>query len=397
VTAATFLLLFFLALVCLVPAAQAQSPCDAACGTKAGKWFLNGHLEAGFFANAYGKTNVYNPNEDFRVLPGNNLFLQNVQNTGGQINQIYLSTGKAVDGRCGLDIGGTVDFTWGTDAATAQADGLESNTGHGYADWGSGDYSAALAQVYAEIAYYRWNVKIGKFMTPFGSNSYTSTDNFFYSWATTSAIVPFTASGAYATYSVNDKLAVFGGWIMPEAIGESSRNNAILGGFDWTPGERLHVRYAAAIGKNTYGYEDGKKDQYSYHSLVATTQITKKWKYIFDWTYGDTIDKPDRSVSALYGLNNEIIYQYNSKWSFGTRLGMFHTSDSSSNEDDGSGDWYTFALGANWTPRHWLIVKPEIRYDWVKNDADADDPKPFGRNDDKAHQFSGGISAVVKF
>ena len=38
-------------------------PCDPVCGSKAGvkagKWFLNGHLEAGFFANGHGAKSTY--------------------------------------------------------------------------------------------------------------------------------------------------------------------------------------------------------------------------------------------------------------------------------------------------------------------------------------------------
>ncbi|MDR2754988.1 MAG: hypothetical protein LBC20_04720, partial [Planctomycetaceae bacterium] len=32
-------------------------PCEAICGTKKSKWFVNGYLEAGFFANEYGQKN----------------------------------------------------------------------------------------------------------------------------------------------------------------------------------------------------------------------------------------------------------------------------------------------------------------------------------------------------
>ncbi|MDR0522417.1 MAG: hypothetical protein LBH00_11280, partial [Planctomycetaceae bacterium] len=34
------------------------NPCDVVCKTKTGKFFVNGHIEAGVFANAHGSKNT---------------------------------------------------------------------------------------------------------------------------------------------------------------------------------------------------------------------------------------------------------------------------------------------------------------------------------------------------
>ena len=52
---------------------------------------------------------------------------------------------------------------------------------------------------------------------------------------------------------------------------------------------------------------------------------------------------------------------------------------------------YTIGVGANWTPTKWLIVKPEVRYDWTK------DHKTAFNSGANSYQTSGGVSAVVKF
>ena len=401
--------------------ALACDPCDP-CGNgcapvKAGKWFLNGHMEAGFWANAHGEKSAYGgANRGAILASGNTGLLQNTRLTGAQINQVYLSMGKKVDGRHGLDIGGTIDFTWGSDAYLVQTAGMESATGHwsgmtptmpkGVMDqtgaWGSGDYFSAFAQAYAELAYGRWNVIIGKFYAPFGSDSYKSTDNFFYTWSPNNLINPQVGGGAYASYKVSDKLTVIGGWVMPEEIGESSNNNALLGGFVWTPSKRFNTRYAFAAGENHYdGNFPGADYDYFTHSLTATTQINKRLKYVFDWSYfhikaagtGDNLD--------AYGLNNEIIYQYNKRWAFGTRFGMIHGEALETLIDPQGqvlnawgGDWCFVSLGANWTPNKWLVVKPELRYDWMDGGAA---PATVFNTGENTYQFSGGMSAVVKF
>lgn len=367
-------------------------PCDAVCGPKAGKWFLKGHMEAGFFANSHGSRTLY---EDGLPVPisGNTDLLMNTRLTGAQINQVYLSAGRAVDGKRGLDIGGQVDFTWGSDAWIAQSAGLE--TGTGRTSWSKGDYYSAIAQAYGEVAYGRANVIVGKFYTPFGTSVYTSTDNFFYSWAPTTLIVPTTGGGAYASYKASDRLTLLGGWVMPDEIGESSKYNTFFGGAVWTPCERFSVSYALATGENKYVEEPYK---IFIHTLLATTQLSKRLKYVFEWSI-QNINVEDTHAAA-YGLNNEVIYQINKKWAAGTRFGLVNLNEAyigTTGAEDGlgwaaPGDWYYVSVGANWTPNKWLTVKPEIRYDWM-------DPKeitPFA-NGAEYSQFSGGVSAVVKF
>ena len=348
------------------------NPCDVACGPSVGKWFVNGHLETGFYANEYGQTCA--------AAHGNSDLLMNTRHTGAQGNQLYVSGGKKVDGRCGLDVGGTIDATWGSDAWLVQTRGLErtAKDPHG---WGSRDYYGAIAQAYVEAEYGRWNVKAGKVYAPFASSSYKSTDNFFYSWAATEMIAPQTAGGAYTTYKVNNKLSVMGGWITPGEIGYGTKYNAALGGVDWQATSRLNVFYVFAYAENRYG----APTEEFYHTLLTTFQYSKRLKFVFDWTFFNV--KQGNSVAAAYGLNNEITYCLNKNWSLGGRFGLINDNGVGTN-----GDWYNFAIGANWTPNKWLTVKPEVRYDWTTNPGVT----AFNRGSSK-DQFSGGLSAVVKF
>lgn len=378
-------------------------PCDPICGSKAGKWFLNGYMEAGFFANAWGSKSTYGgggsyffPGRGADMTSGNTDLLMNTRLTGAQINQVYVSAGKKVDGRRGLDIGGTVDFTWGSDAYVVQARGMEFD-GPGIGRWGTGDYNTAFAQAYAEVAYGRWNVLVGKFYAPFGSSGYKSTDNFFYSWASTALIAPHVAGGAYAIYKASDKLSLIGGWAMPDELGESSHNNAAIGGVIWNPTNKLDLRYTFAIGTNSYqGNAFGESTDLFVNTFTSTSQLTRRLKYAFEWTLLNVNNGAGKS--AAYGLNNEIIFQATDKFALGTRFGMLNFNPAYAGLYEGFGiagdtDWYTVAIGANWTPNKWLIVKPEVRYDWMDPDAS----KPFHGDLSKHTQFTGGMSAIVKF
>ncbi|MDR0520426.1 MAG: porin, partial [Planctomycetaceae bacterium] len=330
------------------------------------------------------------------AYPGNAARLANVANTGAQVNQVYISAGKAVDGTHGLDIGGTFDFTFGTDAGMIQSAGLEKNTGRGSIDnrhsvgeWGSGDYYSAIAQAYVELAYKKWNVKAGKFYAPFGCDGYKSTDRFFYSLAPTWTFVPATGGGAYATYTVNDKLTVFGGWCSPDRFGETKTDNVGLGGFIWQATKRLNVSYTFAAG--ALHYPDPDSDIFV-NTILLKYQISQKLRTSLDWSY--TQDKTAGVTNNTGGIVHDLIYQYNKKWAFGLRSGYVRS-------EDGDVDWYMVSLGANWTPSKWLVVKPELRYDSIDNVGEfgwgSGDIATFPRNPGKDDQLSGGVSAVVKF
>ncbi|MDR2643371.1 MAG: porin [Planctomycetaceae bacterium] len=408
------------------PCDVAATDCDPcgnvdACYTKKSKWFVNGYIETGFFANEYGAKNQYDnalPRQyrTWNQWSGNTKFLQNVGQTGGQLNQLYISTGRAVDGKHGLDIGGTVDFTFGTDARFVQAAGFEyqyDNAGAKEWQWGTGDYYSAFAQAYFEAAYKKWNVKVGKVYAPFGSNSYKSTDRFFYSLADTFAMVPATALAAYTTYTVNKKFSVYAGWAQPDQFGETSHDNAFLFGFDWDVGKRLHIAYALGVGENDR-YKNAATPyttEYFVQSLVATYKISSKLTSIFDWSLFNTNYKGTNGntweyIGGIYGINTELIYQYNSRWAFGFRSGWgrdindywYNDKFAHTRSFDNK---YTFSLGANWTPRKWLTIKSELRYDKFEGTRafnTTDDTGDY--RDDAEHkkdQFAGGISAIVKF
>jgi hypothetical protein len=317
--------------------------------------------------------------------------------------------GKSVDGRRGLDVGGTVDFTWGSDAYMVQSAGME-NMAHmekygwsaGSGRWGQGDYYAAFAQAYSEVEFGRWNVKAGKFYAPFGSSAYKSTDNFFYTWASTAQISPHTGTGAYATYSLNSKWDFYGGWVMPdiELLGyglgrvDGTRCDLVIGGLNWTPGKKLNVRYTFAAGETD---EKGTNDYTDLfvHTFLVDYKISKRLKNVFEWTLVNitNVNTGVKTAQAgIYGINNELIYQANSRWAFGLRAGML-TWDAG----DSDADIYTVGLGANWTPNKWLTVKPEIRHDWTNGIATGNTFGGSASYQPVAHQFSGGMSAIVKF
>lgn len=372
---------------------------DSAC--QKSSWNFGGHIDAGIYANAHGQKNSY----DWRSFTGggidpysgNTSLLQNVRQSDLQLNQGLIFLERQRCRKCGWDWGGRVDYVYGTDAVLLQSAGLEKSAGHG--QWGSGDYYSALAQMYVEVGCGKFGVKVGKFLTPVGSDPVLSTDRFFYSLSKNFGILPVTHTGALATLDVNRNLSVFGGWTQgSDEFFESNENNAVIAGFEYALNPCTTIGYSFFTGKNTYGLNGSRLGDYDYftNALYVKHKFWHRWEYNFEWAWKN-LDGDYGSVS-MYGINNSLYYTINRNWSAGFRVEWLHT-----NSDDalyfgyGDGnDTYGLVLGANWKPCDWFVLKPEIRYDSVHGD-----PGPFAlvknQGNGKSDQFSGGVSAVVKF
>ena len=378
---------------------------DSACQQSA--WNFGGHVESGLYVNRYGQKNDYqnrgwnwprqNPNGSIDTLSGNTDYLLNVRQSDLQVNQGWVFLEKKLSKRNCWDIGGRVDYVWGTDAMYMQSAGFENNAGHGY--WGTGDYYSAMAQMYAELGYGKLSVKLGKFLTPMGSDPIYSPDRFFYSLSKNFGVLPVTHTGALATLEVNRKLSVFGGWTQGyNEYFESSENNAVLAGFEYDLNSCTTIGYSFLWGKDTYATWTGSDRDYFINALYLKRNLGCNWDYTFEWVlnnqnFEDTLGNGWNNVS--YGINNSLYYKINCNWSAGFRMEWMHTNDSWFSGD--AADVYGLVLGANWTPCSCITLKPEIRYDSVHGDTGPFNLTKSSWQNAKGDQLAGGISAVVRF
>ncbi len=390
--------------------------CEPTCA-KPSLWEFGGWVETGIYGNRYGQRNSYESGREHNLVlrSGNTAVSPNVQQTDLQVNQAWVFLGKKLDART-FDVGGRVDFLYGTDAKFTQSQGLEYRANRDRT-WGEGDYYGSLAQVYGEVGYKEFSVKLGKFLSPIGHESIMAPERFFYSLSYQFAAQPHTHTGALATWNPNRNLSIFGGWVCGENRNRESLtfyngdNNAALFGVNYRFNDKFNVGYAAMAGREWDYYGFGQRhNDYFVQSLVLNWKPTCRWDYTFEWTLRNGVDKNrwndgtyvHEHKIGTFGINQELIYRFNCCWAMGARFEWMRTYDS--NYENGAlssgnvNDLYEFTLGLNWTPKPWLLVRPEIRYDKVFNPNDA----PFnnikgGGLDNRNDQLSGGVSAVVKF
>jgi len=389
--------------------------CATGCGATRSLWFYGGHLEAGIYGNSHGQRNVYNPanrvpGESWMPQSGNTIALGPARMADLQMNQLYGSFGKKLDTRCGWDIGGQVDFMYGTDALFTQSRGLEYNVNaNGNNDrWGEGDYLASFPQIFAELGYRKLSVKFGKFYTPLEEGAIASPNRFFYSTSYVHHLLPITQTGALATWDATSRLSVYGGWTCGEDVDfddhtastfANERNNAALFGFNYKVNRKIHFGYGVLMGQeNDVAGVAGNKHDYFTQSFVIGIQPNRCWDYTFEWVlrnHNREAAGVANAMFAAYGINQELIYKLNRCWAFGLRGEWFQNAGTVVPAAVGgarrgpSANFYEVSLGTNWTPSKYLVVRPEIRYDICDTD--------YFKLGTQKEQFGFGVSTIVKF
>ncbi|MBP90929.1 MAG: hypothetical protein CMJ64_30165 [Planctomycetaceae bacterium] len=369
-------------------------------------WIIDGWLNGGVTVNADDPTSNYNGPTTFN------------DRNEVQANQTYMRIGREADnGGCGLAWGGQIDVLYGSDYIFTQAVGLELDD-EGADKWnGFRHYGVALPQAYVDVAYNDLALRIGHFYTIMGYEGVKATSNFFYSHAYTMQYgEPFTHTGGMFTYDFNDKWILYGGLVNGwDKFDAESDKLAFLGGATYTP---CHEQYTITVTVMT-GDEDG--------AVVRAAAPTERTGYslVFDYTVNDRMNYVlqhdnfwDEDVfgagldAEWYGINQYLFYTVNDCWKLGARFEWFR-------DDDGvrlsgaplresltggaptggfltsaaaAGNYYNFTLGANWTPRTNLTVRPEARFDW----SDGTAGRPFDDHTKDA-QFTGAIDAILVF
>ncbi len=368
-----------------------DSGCGSACGGCGAAGCLGGLMGDGCLGDPYtlfGEHNGWSAGGwvslgySDRPLPAFNTLADNLQ-----LQQAWLYAEKALDTSNGFDIGGRIDYLYGTDGPNTQAFGTDPRGWDNDFDNG-GEYGHAIPQLYGEVGYGDLSVKFGHFYTIIGYEVVQATGNFFYSHAYTfNFSEPFTHTGALATYQAADNLTVWGGYSLGWDSGFDDNGDAYLGGFSLGLTDDLTVTYASIIGRFGEARFNGVETGYM-QSVVADYAVTDSLNYIFQTDYLTTEDAAGATKRETFDINQYLIKTLSDRWAVGGRFewyqneGIFAAPGSTS-------DIYALTLGANYKPHANVTVRPEVRWDW-----DDDQVVGLEGGDD---QTTFGIDTVMTF
>ena len=302
----------------------------------------------------------------------NNILVNNRKDNFA-LHQLWLFHEKAANRNSyGWDVGYRADLLYGIDAQDLQAFG-NSPTGAPTGwdnDWDNGSYGFAAPQLYLQFANVDWDVKIGKFFSPFGYEVIGAPDNFFYSHSFTMYnSEPFTMTGILSERQITPNRSIILGATLGWDTGfENNDGGLIITGTRFQPNEYVNLALTSSLG------DTGSRGNGRMTSGVAQLQLTEAVSYVLQ------ADVLNLDTNNEFGIVQYLFREINPCLKLGARLewwksDQFFTSTRST---------YNFTMGANYRANANITVRPEVRFDWG---AAAVDPG----------QAIIGVDAVMRF
>lgn len=340
-----------------------------------------------------------------------------------QLNQAYTYIEGTTDtGGSGIDLGGRVDFLYGTDYRFTTQTGLEQNS-DGTNNWNGENhrfYGLAMPQFYAEVAINDLKTKIGHFYSPVGFFVVPATGNFFNTMPYTFQYgEPFTHTGFLSTYTITDDLTLGGGLIKGWDNFDNSFNPHV--GFIDTQTWQINETSSLAL-VHTNSQEASASPTaggFSYRflqTLVYSNQLTENLQYVLHSDYGHQENATAAGRSAAwYGANQYLFYKVNDKLSLGFNFEWFRDLDgfrvANLTAPLANGSTRSAPLAGGWTGNFFqittgpkiqltdnIMIRPNARWDWYSGPRSINDGVSLPYDDgNKGTQFIFGTDVTVSF
>ena len=331
----------------------------------------------------------YNKNERLSIADGDELSFNDFPDHLN-LDQAWIWVGReAATDSCCADYGYRFDMMYGAQAHAAQSFGNDGGTFD--KSWDHGIYGWAIPQLYGEVGWNDWNVKVGHFFTPAGYEVINAPGNFFYSHSLTHYNTePFMHTGVLGTNTASDTVTWYTGWTLGWDTGfdQFGGGSNFLGGVGYAPSDDLSLTYILTAGN--LGWKSNSTDGY-HHSIVGVATLSSNWKYVLSSDYlstddnsaGDGIHQDDKSVV------NYLFYTINDCWSLGSRVEWWKSNNVVVGDNI---SFYDVTAGVNYRPHANFVLRPEIRYDWTPAADTVNDA--LGTN---YNQWWFGVDGVLTF
>lgn len=364
--------------------------------------------------NAYGRTTPSPTSRKLDYDSGNGHLLGTEQQSDWKLSQLWLGAVRTIEATEGLDWGFRFDSVYGTDARYCQAFGDNSTDSL----WGDGDYYVGFTQYYAEAGNKTLKGKVGKFVTDMAYEPIAAPGTYFYSHSYACYSSPLHVSGAGLEFSPTAKWTFFAAWTAGYHTSLENRfdDDGFLFKTTYRPNKTMSIAYNLYTGTNN-GFNrrsvaeslatarNYTKADILAQTLVFTWNLNKRWKWMIEghWSsydYEGALDAGNTLFdydTYVQGISQHLIYTVNKKLSFGVRLEWLDTRGGFFDLPPLTGgqgsEIYEITLGANWHPKPWLNIRPELRYDWSDYNSGYR-PFDYGR---QSNQFTAGLGLMVIF
>ncbi len=307
----------------------------------------------------------------------------------GEFNlyQLDMFIEKTVTKASKWDVGGRFDFMFGTDTRYTQATGnwdMNLMSKNSY-------YNIALPQAYVEVFAPIGNGlsgKFGHFYSIIGYESVPSPLNFFSSHTYSFKSSPFTTTGALFSYALNEQWGINLGVV----TGADNFNRDLgawsqMSGLTWTNAKTGTTASFSVLSGDVYTHQSSQLMYYT----ATLQQNFGKWRFVLQHDRGTQQNAIAQGQNAeWYSIVQYLTYQATDTWGLGVR-GEWFRDQNGFRYFNGPASYYDMTAGLNWKPKSWLMIRPEVRYDWSQALV-----APFDGGQRTA-QLLLGLDAVIQF
>jgi len=311
-----------------------------------------------------------------------------------------------------FDVGATLELQYGWDTGITHSDGLYDNPSNSRKTSAGAYYSSRtqpenqfdINQAFVDIAIpvgTGLRLRVGKEITPNGYEVINPTGNQFYSHSYLFGFaIPFTNTGVFAEYKINDDWLFDGG--ISRGWNQSLRDNNgqadALGSVTWTP----HTNDELKKWKVTINTELGPEaasdnhDWWTLIDVIATYTASDQLTLAFNGDYGDAPHALLGTSAQWYGIAAYASYVINPMFTFNAR-GEWYQDVHGFTLGGAAGtlNVYEATVGLKITPfpdnaiLSNLVIRPELRGDYAD--------KAFFDGGTDHYQFTAGIDAYFVY
>jgi hypothetical protein len=209
-------------------------------------------------------------------------------------------------------------------------------------------------------------IKAGRFFAQYGVESIDASPNALSSRCYTFIYNPFTHTGAVTTLKLNDDWSMQNGIVTGSDVYiDSALYPTYIGSIKWAPKDsKASALFAVILGNCQFDTSDNFHNPQIF-DMVLTYKLSDKISWTGEALYGFTNDVPCIGYAHWYGIVNYLTYQICDTLSATTRVEFF--DDIQGQRTGYAGLYSTVTMGFTYTPKPWLWIRPEVRYD--HNDA----------------------------